>query len=70
MDDAGDRLVAECNRLPISLRKAKKRKSQRKKTCLHVQEKLSRALKQVAGLQVELGEAQDSLSARSAECDQ
>uniref|UniRef100_A0AAV1T2G4 Uncharacterized protein n=1 Tax=Peronospora matthiolae TaxID=2874970 RepID=A0AAV1T2G4_9STRA len=34
------------------------------------QEKMCRALKQVSGLQAELGEAQDSLSAGSAECDQ
>uniref|UniRef100_A0AAV1VCE8 Uncharacterized protein n=1 Tax=Peronospora matthiolae TaxID=2874970 RepID=A0AAV1VCE8_9STRA len=34
------------------------------------QEKLCRALKHVSGLQAELGEAQDSLSARSTKCDQ
>uniref|UniRef100_A0AAV1T8V1 Uncharacterized protein n=1 Tax=Peronospora matthiolae TaxID=2874970 RepID=A0AAV1T8V1_9STRA len=54
MDDAGNRLVTECDRLSDSLRKAKNRKSQYKVSCIHIQSKLSRALKQVAGLQVKL----------------
>uniref|UniRef100_A0AAV1U537 Uncharacterized protein n=1 Tax=Peronospora matthiolae TaxID=2874970 RepID=A0AAV1U537_9STRA len=83
----GERLVAECDKLYHSLDKANSKKSKYKKTGLQLQEKLRRALKQVAGLQAdqeklcralkqvsglqdELGEAQDSLSARSAECDQ
>uniref|UniRef100_A0AAV1UA57 Shugoshin C-terminal domain-containing protein n=1 Tax=Peronospora matthiolae TaxID=2874970 RepID=A0AAV1UA57_9STRA len=87
LDKAGERLVAECGKLSHSLDKANSKKSKYKKTGLHFQENLSRALKlvaglqadqetlcralkQVSGLQAELGEAQDSLSARSANCDQ
>uniref|UniRef100_A0AAV1U6X4 Uncharacterized protein n=1 Tax=Peronospora matthiolae TaxID=2874970 RepID=A0AAV1U6X4_9STRA len=87
MDEAGERLVAECDKLYHNMDKANSKKSKHKKTVLQLHEKLRRALKQVVGpqadqkklcralkqvswLQDELGEAQGSLSARSAECDQ
>ena len=69
MDEAGERLVAECDELSHSLDKAHRKKSKYQKAGLQLQEKLCRALKQVSGLRAELGGAQDSLSARSAECD-
>ena len=68
-DDAGHRLVAECDRLSDSLRKAKDKKSQCKKAGIQIPGKLRRVLKQVEGLQAELGQAQYILTARSAECD-
>ena len=61
-DDAGHRLVAECDRLSDSLRKAKDKKSQCKKAGIQIPGKLRRVLKQVEGLQAELGEAQDTLT--------
>ena len=70
MDEAGERLVAECDKLPHSLDKAHRKKSKYKKAGLQLQAKLCRALNQVSGIRAELGEAQDSLSARSDECDQ
>ena len=62
MDDAGHRLVAKCDKIFESLRKAKNKKSQYKKVSIHIQGKLRRVLKQVEGLQAELGEAQDTLT--------
>ena len=69
MDDATERWVAEVDKLSNSLKQAKRKKSKYKKTGLQLREKLCRALKQVSGLQAELVEVQDSLSARSAECE-
>ena len=53
MDEAGDRLVAECDKLSRSLDKAKHKKSKYKRAGLQLQGKLHRALKQVAGLQAD-----------------
>ena len=70
MDEAGERLVAECDKLSHSLDKANHKKSKYKRIGNQLQEKLRRALKTLSRLQSDLSEAQDSLSARSAECDQ
>ena len=68
MDDAGHRLVVAYDRLSDILRKAKDKKSQCKKAGIHIEGTLRRISKQVEGLQAEFDQAQDTLTARSAEC--
>lgn len=58
MDEAGERMVAECETLYQSLEKANHKKSKYKQISNQLQEKLRRALKNVSRLQYELGEAQ------------
>ena len=70
MNEAGERLVAECDNIYRSLDKANYKKSKYKQIGLQLQEKLRRALKTIPKLQSDLSEAQDSLSTRSDECDQ
>uniref|UniRef100_A0AAV1V9T9 Uncharacterized protein n=1 Tax=Peronospora matthiolae TaxID=2874970 RepID=A0AAV1V9T9_9STRA len=53
MDEAGEWLVAECDKLLHILDKANSKKSKYKKNGLQLQEELRRALTQVAGLQAE-----------------
>ena len=68
MDDAGHRVVAECDKLSNSSSKVKDKKLQYKMAGVHIQGNLRPALTQIEGLRANLGQGHDAFTARSADC--